>query len=166
MLLICHSLGGTILKQALCMANAQLYRYEYLVNQISGIIFFSTPHLGHDRAETLEKTVSAIKATTKASFKLSPSRAEEEAAILFDLSVRFEGADIHSPILSVYELIPTKVQEGRFKSKKVMVSYSKDNTQCRKCHYLYISGLVCQNTQTLRWTETDRRQGHVHDTSQ
>ncbi|KAL6716568.1 hypothetical protein ACLMJK_006135 [Lecanora helva] len=117
-------LGGVLLKQALCMANAQLHRYEYLVNTISGIVFFSTPHLGQDRGETFEKTISTIRATTKAASKavskLPSLNVEEEAASLFDLSVRFEAADLHSPVLSVYELVPTKIQEGRFKSKKMI----------------------------------------------
>src|SRR5437762_3238946 len=43
-LFVCHSLGGIILKQALCIANEQLHRYELLVNLVSGIIFLSTPH--------------------------------------------------------------------------------------------------------------------------
>ena len=120
-LFICHSLGGAILKQAFCIANSQIHRYEYFVNRLAGIVFFSTPHLGADKAETLEKALLILKATTKASLKLAPRRMEEEASILFDLSVRFQATLLRAPILSTYELSPTKIHEGLMKSKKVTV---------------------------------------------
>lgn len=70
MLLICHSLGG--IKQAFCIVNEQLHRYEYLVNQVAGIIFISTPHLGSGRASILETALFMLRTTTRTSLKLSP----------------------------------------------------------------------------------------------
>ena len=111
----------------MCIANAQLRRYEYLVNRTAGIVFISTPHLGSDRSETLEKALLMLKATTKPTVKLPTARTEEEASILFDLSVRFEAAHLRAPILSTFELIPTKIHDGRFKSRKVTII---DNATC------------------------------------
>lgn len=78
MLLICHSLGGIILKQAFCIANEQLHRYECLVNQVAGMIFISTPHLGSGRASILETALLMLRATTRTSLKLSPQKVEED----------------------------------------------------------------------------------------
>lgn len=42
--IVCHSLGGIVVKQALCVANKQFPRYGSIVNAIAGVIFLSTPH--------------------------------------------------------------------------------------------------------------------------
>ena len=123
MLLICHSLGGIILKQAFCIANEQLHRYEYLVNQVAGIIFISTPHLGSGRASILETALLMLRATTRTSLKLSPQKVEEEESILLDLSVRFETIHLRAPILSIYETKETRVPDGRFRHKTAIVSH-------------------------------------------
>ena len=44
LLLVCHSLGGCILKQALSIANFQHPRYDLLLKVIVGIVFLGTPH--------------------------------------------------------------------------------------------------------------------------
>ncbi|KAL2266765.1 hypothetical protein VTJ83DRAFT_6117 [Remersonia thermophila] len=44
---IAHSLGGVILKQALCTARIEP-KFEALLSATRGIIFFSTPHFGSD----------------------------------------------------------------------------------------------------------------------
>ena len=105
----------------MCVANAQLHRYEYLVNRTAGIVFISTPHLGSNKLETLEKALLMLKATTKPTVKLPPARMEKEAAILFDLSLRFDEVHLRAPILSAFEMIPTKIHDGRFKSRKVII---------------------------------------------
>ena len=121
MLLISHSLGGIILKQAFCVANEQLHRYEYLVNQVAGIIFISTPHVGSGQTSILEAVLLMLKASTKIPVKLSPQKSEEEAFILLELSDRFETIHLRAPILSIHETKETRVQDGRFRHKSVIV---------------------------------------------
>lgn len=126
MLLVCHSLGGIILKQAFCIANEQLHRYEYFVNQVAGIIFISTPHRASSQAGMLETTLLMLKATTQAmtkpALRLSAQKLEEEESILFDLAVRFEAIHLRAPILSIHETKETKLPEGRFRHKYAVVS--------------------------------------------
>ena len=110
-----------MLKQACCIANAQIHKTEYLVNQLAGIVFFSTPHLGSDKGETLEKVLLSLKATTKPTMKMDKTRQEDESIILFDIAIRFTTTILRTPMLSVYELAPTKIREGRFKSRQVFV---------------------------------------------
>jgi len=122
MIFVCHSLGGLILKQALCIANEQLYRYEHLVNATSGIIFMSTPHFGPDQPDPHDKVMSILKATSKVQIKPTEILMSTEVAVLTDLSLRFDAVRILTPILSMFETQETRLKEGRFKHKKVLVS--------------------------------------------
>ncbi|PYH33080.1 esterase/lipase family protein [Aspergillus neoniger CBS 115656] len=107
-LLVCHSLGGLIVKQALCVANKQITRYGSIVNAIAGVIFFSTPHRYGDGVTSLMRFRDILEATTGRKMKLSKSSVEQEGAVLLDLADRFEGISFRSPILSIYELRQTK----------------------------------------------------------
>jgi hypothetical protein len=93
-----------------------------LVNQVAGIVFISTPHLGSRRASILEIVLLMLRATTKTSLKLPPQKVEEEESILLDLSVRFETIHLRAPILSIYETKDTRVPDGRFRHKTAIVS--------------------------------------------
>lgn len=117
---MCHSLGGLILKQALCVANSQLHRYEYLVNSVAGIVFISTPHACRAKEETFKAYANILKALTKKPPKTLPENIDREAGILQDLAHRFESFLFNSPILSVYETKETKYGFGPFKSKQVV----------------------------------------------
>ncbi|KAN0095890.1 tetratricopeptide repeat domain containing protein [Hyaloscypha variabilis] len=121
MIFVCHSLGGLILKQALCIANEQLYRYEHLVNATSGIIFMSTPHFGPDQPDPHDKVMSILKATSKVQIKPTEISMSTEVAVLTDLSLRFDAVRILTPILSMFETQETRLKEGRFKHKKVLL---------------------------------------------
>lgn len=123
MLLISHSLGGFILKQAFCVANQQLHRYEYLVNQVAGIIFISTPHFVSEQQRPLETLLLMLKASTRISLKLSPQKTEEVSFIILNLSARFEEIHLRAPILSIYETKETRVQDGIFRHKSAIVGY-------------------------------------------
>ncbi len=114
MLCVCHSLGGTILKQALCIANEQLYRYEALVNSVSGVIFLGTPHLGSNQEETWDRISMILKLASKKAAKPPAGRVAEESVIYPNLSKRFEGIYFRTPILSVYERAETRVSKGPF----------------------------------------------------
>ncbi|GKZ55459.1 hypothetical protein AnigIFM49718_000535 [Aspergillus niger] len=107
-LLVCHSLGGIIAKQALCVANKQFTRYGSIVNAIAGVIFLSTPHRYGDKVTSLMRFRDILEATTGRNLKFSNSSIEQEGAILVDLADRFEGISFRSPILSIYELRVSK----------------------------------------------------------
>ena len=125
MLCICHSLGGTILKQALCIANEQLYRYEPFVNSMSGIVFLGTPHLGSNQAETLDRICMILKLASKKPPKPLAGRVAEENAIYPNLSKRFEGLYFRTPILSVYEKVETRISKGPFSRNTHVVGQPK-----------------------------------------
>lgn len=143
MLLVCHSLGGLILKQALCIANEQLYRYEHLINATSGIIFISTPHFGSGQPDAYDKVMSILKATSKLRIKPTETLMSTEVAVLTDLSVRFEAVRILAPILSIHESRETRLKDGRFKHKNVVVS-ENDQIRCRNLTQLQlVDKLAC-----------------------
>ncbi|PGH16718.1 hypothetical protein AJ79_01591 [Helicocarpus griseus UAMH5409] len=107
-LLVCHSLGGIIAKQALCIANKQFPRYGPIINAIAGVVFLSTPHRYGDKATNLSRFRDVLEATTGRNVKISSANLEQEGTILLDLADRFEGISFRTPILSVYELRETK----------------------------------------------------------
>jgi hypothetical protein len=49
LILICHSMGGLICKRVLNLAKEE----KYLLDQVKGVVFFSTPHFGSDIIHTL-----------------------------------------------------------------------------------------------------------------
>lgn len=101
---VCHSLGGIVVKQALCVANKQFPRYGAIVNAIAGIIFLSTPHRYGDKITSFARFRDVFEATTGKSLKIPNANNEREGAILLDLADRFEGISFRTPILSIYEL--------------------------------------------------------------
>ena len=121
MLCVCHSLGGLVLKQALCIANEQLYRHESLINSVSGIIFLSTPHLASNQKETIERMSMILRLTGKRFGKAAARTPDENGALLSNLSKRFEGIYFRTPILSVYEVKETRISENPFTSKSIVV---------------------------------------------
>lgn len=122
-ILVCHSLGGVIAKQALCVANKQFPRYGTLVNAVAGVIFFSTPHRYGDKSTSLMKFRDILEATTGKTVKFPNANIEQEGAVLLDLADRFEGISLRTPILSVYELRDSKINSTSLRSKYQQVSY-------------------------------------------
>jgi len=121
LLCVCHSLGGIILKQTLCIANEQHYRYGSLVNALAGIIFLGTPHAADTDSETLSRCLNIFKATAKKSVEIPDQRLLHETAMLAHLATRFEAVYTHAPTLSVIEGKATRVRESRMKSRMQMV---------------------------------------------
>lgn len=115
-----------MLKQAFCIANEQLYRYEHLVSLVSGIIFLGTPHLMAKQEDTWDRVMKILKVTTKSIPKIVGDRFFEESAILIDIFIRFEGIHLRAPILSAFETKPTTIHERRFtKNSRAVVSEEK-----------------------------------------
>lgn len=103
-MLVCHSLGGLIVKQSLCVANKQFSRYGSTVNAIAGVVFLSTPHRYGDKSMNLVRFRNVLEATTNRAFKIPNANIDQEGDILLDLADRFEGISFRTPLLSVYEL--------------------------------------------------------------
>ncbi|KAK2774312.1 hypothetical protein FQN52_004296 [Onygenales sp. PD_12] len=107
-LIVCHSLGGIVVKQALCVANKQFPRYGSVVNAVAGIIFLSTPHRYGDKTTSFMRFRDILETTTGKNLKIPSANIEQEGAILLDLADRFEGISFRTPIMSVYELRESK----------------------------------------------------------
>jgi hypothetical protein len=118
---VCHSLGGVILKQALCIASEQLHHYEFLVNAVAAIVFLSTPHSAPAKDNTYAQFMNILRATTRKTIKIPSNRNERENSILQGLSTRFEGIFFRTPVLSVYENLETKLSDRMFRSKSQKV---------------------------------------------
>lgn len=121
-MLVCHSLGGIIAKQALCVANKQFSRYGAIVNAVVGIVFFSTPHRYGDRTTSFTRFRDVLEATTGKNIKFPNANIEQEGALLLDLAGRFEGISLRTPILSVYELKESKISTTPLRSRSQQVS--------------------------------------------
>lgn len=120
-----HSLGGLILKQAICIANEQLHNnlsHEYFLNSLAGLIFFSTPHFGSHQDTEVVEHVSNIFRSSRAGSAIPASRISNEAsANLKGLSLRFEDVRIQTDILSIYETTKTEVKGGFLKHKSKLI---------------------------------------------
>lgn len=121
-LIVCHSLGGILVKQALCVANKQFPRYGSIVNAIAGVVFLSTPHRYGDKTTNFIRFRDVLEATTGKNWKMPTSNIEQEGAILLDLADRFEGIKFRTPILSVYELRESKNMSAPLRQKYQQVS--------------------------------------------
>ncbi|OQE22153.1 hypothetical protein PENFLA_c013G10931 [Penicillium flavigenum] len=116
-LMVCHSLGGIIAKQALCVAEKQFLRYESIINAIVGVIFLSTPHRYGDKTTSFIRFRDVFEATTGRNLKIPGANIEQEGAILLDLADRFEGLSFSAPVLSAYELRESKTSSTTLHQK-------------------------------------------------
>ncbi len=121
---ICHSLGGLILKQALCIAHEQSYRYGSILGSVAGIIFLGTPHRGITDADTLARWLAILGSTAnfKKPLAIPEHRIPLETAMLTQLANRFEVVNIQAPVLSVTESEKTRVYKSMLRTKSLLVS--------------------------------------------
>ncbi|PGH27938.1 hypothetical protein AJ80_00192 [Polytolypa hystricis UAMH7299] len=129
--IVCHSLGGIVVKQALCIANKQYPRYGSVVNAIAGVVFLSAPHRYGDKITmSLLRFRDVLEATTGRNLKIPNANIEQEGAILLDLADRFEGISFRTPILSVYELRESKISSTPLRPKyQLLVNREACSTQ-------------------------------------
>ncbi|OQD75303.1 hypothetical protein PENDEC_c007G00972 [Penicillium decumbens] len=116
-LMVCHSLGGLIVKQSLCVASKQFPRFGLVVNAIAGVILLSTPHRYGDKTMNLMQFRDVLEATTNRAFKIPNANIEQEGAMLLDLADRFEGISFRTPLLSVYELRESRSSSTTLRQK-------------------------------------------------
>ncbi|ORX98663.1 hypothetical protein BCR34DRAFT_523570 [Clohesyomyces aquaticus] len=120
-ILVCHSLGGLVVKQALSIANLraiQHHKYRHFINCIAGIVFISTPHnhgLLQDRATTIVKHFAGDKLS-----KQHLTHLKADATKLVDIIGRFQNVNLGLDILTLYERLPTKSKRG-WRSRSVLI---------------------------------------------
>jgi hypothetical protein len=116
LIFIGEGLGGLVIKQTLWKAREQLYRYRNLLDQISGIIFLTTPHLGKDEDDTGAKLRAILRQYSKAAGQCA---IKKEYLKPYQLcSLRFEELGLKVPILSTYETEQSRVRSGRLTNRK------------------------------------------------
>jgi hypothetical protein len=121
-IMVCHSLGGLIVKQALSIANLraiQNHKYRHFINCVAAIVYISTPHnpeLLSDCALTVLKHFADVKLPKQHVLQL-----RDDAARLVDIVERYQHVNLGIDILTLYERLPTKSRRG-WRSKSVLVS--------------------------------------------
>ncbi|KAK5451987.1 hypothetical protein LTS15_007710 [Exophiala xenobiotica] len=123
-IVVCHCLGGLILKKALHLASFNKYQYGSIFNSISGIIFLGTPHCQNnvqELSETLDVMLSCYSKDTLNKATLSSLHSEIPG--LCETARSFRETTHSMDVLSCYERLPTKVQTSRTfrKVKEVMI---------------------------------------------
>ncbi|KAI9775352.1 MAG: hypothetical protein M1839_001268 [Geoglossum umbratile] len=109
-LFVCHSLGGIIVKQALCLAQQDLSRFRNLLGVVAGLILMGTPH-SKGANDELWRNVAIIPKTSLKRFS-KHALTSEEAAIFGNISRQFETIEPPIPILSTYETRATRIRGG------------------------------------------------------
>lgn len=117
LLLVCHSLGGCILKQALSIANFQHPRYDSLLNVIIGIVFLGTPHRSLKDDAFVEQCLWILRA---ANAGLSNKQLKANTSLLTNLAARFQDINTNIDILSVYEEKTTNISRT-LRTKKIVL---------------------------------------------
>jgi hypothetical protein len=131
-------------KQALSVANRQLYRFHDVFACISGIILMGTPHSSQDGNEALDSAMLILRAYVKLASRSAKSHLADDPEILKELALRFGDVRLRVPILSVYETKDTKFRENAFRTRKIIVSLDGLFLQDSTSHHRHLAGLeVC-----------------------
>jgi hypothetical protein len=133
---VCHSIGGLIFKQALCIANEHSRRDGGLLNSIAGVVLAGTPHKAASDSETLSRVLAIISSTSRAKKPLivPDPRLYQEQSILWQLACRFESVNLRVPVLTTLETKKTKTREGLLKQKSLIVRRFLHPGQIRACY--------------------------------
>ncbi|KAF5011182.1 hypothetical protein FDECE_2668 [Fusarium decemcellulare] len=128
LLFICHGLGGSILKQALCIAGMHYERYSELLNSIAAIVFLGTPHRleGVSTEQFGERLLAILKLDTGSQLsRLSLQQLKDHASSISDLAYRFNKTNLRVDMLSVYETKVTKIKSSHIKRAKRIIVVDK-----------------------------------------
>jgi len=110
--------------QALTILHERYFdpSYQKIIKLHAGVAFVGTPHPTYKNEKPWPRLGMILRCITKFQ-KVVLAQAESEAAIVANVSKKFEEIGLEIPILSVYERNKTKISGGLFKSRaKVMVS--------------------------------------------
>ncbi|KAM3423793.1 hypothetical protein BST61_g1197 [Cercospora zeina] len=129
---IAHSLGGTIVKQALVLANQEHNLYQDVVTATLGLIFLGTPH----SPSTMQaKLPLVLKHLTSELSKQSLAGLVASSRSIADLSTRFEDSGIRAAILSIYETIESRCKaETRFQRQRSVTIIDHSSAQLGIAH--------------------------------
>ncbi|PIA96290.1 hypothetical protein CB0940_10839 [Cercospora beticola] len=116
--LIAHSLGGVIVKQAFRSISKHFSHVRQLGNAIAAIVFLGTPHGRSASSPVWARALPLLR--QRRAFSRRISYAEEDLEKLSTLCVKFEDAASALPILSINE-----TQEAKLGSKSLPFSRSK-----------------------------------------
>lgn len=106
--------------QALRRAYQRPSTFRHLLQALAGVILLGTPHSTSENVNDWENTVLLQQARLISKKK---GEIEKEGIDNFtDFSLDFERARLPTPILSVHEILPTKVKTSRLSTKKILVS--------------------------------------------
>lgn len=119
---ICHSLGGTILKKALCLARERWTEYLELINRISGILFLASPHLRLGTIPDINVIESILRTNPDFTY-LKRAWTDKDNVLLQRICAAFEMVNVQVPIISAYETKETKIHRvkkifSRFQNTK------------------------------------------------
>jgi len=112
LIFICHSLGGLLLKKALCVMKEHNLEDLDVVNVISGICFISTPHLRHDDEVDHNVFDSMIAAATNSSSPGNAARGTDNKEII-RICLDFESSLYRVPIVTICEGIDMRLPYKR-----------------------------------------------------
>ncbi|KAK3935813.1 hypothetical protein QBC46DRAFT_357973 [Diplogelasinospora grovesii] len=125
LILVAHSLGGAILKQALCILNVragQFQEYQYILNLIAGVIFISCPH-GTESPKLLEENCLFLFRQYSSERPTNQTLATIKAGLeghMLGISRRFGGVRFGFDILTLYETRPT-TRKSLVRSKRKII---------------------------------------------
>nr|VWP02414.1 D-xylose-proton symporter [Ganoderma boninense] len=111
LILLAHSMGGLIIKQALLIANTRADgRFNSILNSVAGVIFLGTPHRGGNGVDTatfIANFIRAFKVNVRADLLKS---LDPNSMVLFDLTDDFRQlvATKGIEIASLFETKKTK----------------------------------------------------------
>ncbi|KAF2116999.1 tetratricopeptide repeat domain-containing protein [Lophiotrema nucula] len=122
---ICHSLGCSILKQALCIANAQNQNFSTVLHSILAIIFLGGPNPTTTTDEDSDRIVALTLSSNSKLSKQCQARVREGMHVIANVSRLFHDVRLNVELLSLYESEKTKVKLGRKDSAKFFGSSKK-----------------------------------------
>ena len=100
--------------------------YQKLIHVLAGVVFLGTPHPTYKNEKTWPRLGSILRSKSKFSRPII-AEAELEAAIVANVSQRFEEIGLEIPIVSVYEQKKTRIGEGPLKAKELVGQTSCKN---------------------------------------
>ncbi|KAJ3876592.1 Alpha/Beta hydrolase protein [Lentinula edodes] len=108
LIIIAHSMGGLIIKQALIIAhNRADKRYNSIINSVSGIVFLGTPHQGGNGVDTARFVANFVRAfNIDVRVDLIKSL-DPKSMVLFDLTDDFRQL-VSSKGIEIASLFETK----------------------------------------------------------
>jgi hypothetical protein len=93
---------------------------QTLADALNGLVFFGTPHPGYRKPKSSKKLDTVVLAMGCFPRK-SREKIAEEAAIISNISQKFQDSTFPHVVITGYELQSTKVQTGLLRSRKEVV---------------------------------------------